>query len=89
VECVLGRKRDEQRLRGGRDLSPTSFTEALARLGLSQVEAARFFGLTTRIVRMYQRGDSPVPQPLSMLLRLMLAMKLTPAKVKEWLGDND
>ncbi len=68
-------------------MTPQAFTEALGRLSLSQVEAARFLGKGDRIIRRYQKGETPVPYETAMLLRLMLALKLTPEKVKEWIDE--
>lgn len=68
-------------------MSPTDFLAARERLGLSQVEVARFLGKGERIIRRYEHGQTPVPRETSMLLRLMLALKLTPEKVMEWINE--
>ena len=62
-------------------MSPTEFLAARERLGLSQVEVARFLGKGDRIIRRYEHGQTPVPRETAMLLRLMLKMHLTPAMV--------
>lgn len=68
-------------------MTPAAFLAARERLGLSQAEVARFLGKGERIIRRYEHGQTPVPHETSVLLRLMLAMKLTPEKVKEWIDE--
>lgn len=64
-----------------------SFRRALASLNLPLYKAAPFLGVSDATVRNWANGRARVPQSVSMLLRLMLALKLTPEKVMEWLED--
>lgn len=59
-------------------MTPTQFRNALDRLDLSQVGAARLFGYADgRAVRRYISGDRSIPAPVAILLRLMLAGKIS------------
>lgn len=51
-------------------------------LGLSQMELGRFVGVDGRTVRNWASGRRPVPEAVSKLLRLMLALKLSPSDVR-------
>lgn len=46
-------------------------------LGLSQLGAARLFGVGERTPRRWASEDATVPEPVAILLRLMLAGKIT------------
>jgi hypothetical protein len=59
-------------------MSPSEFRTALAALDLSQVEAARLFGRTPRCVQRWIAGDRAIPPEAVILVRLMLAGKITP-----------
>lgn len=59
-------------------MTPTQFRAAIDRLDLSQVGAARLFGYSDgRVVRRYISGERAVPEPVAILLRLMLSGKIT------------
>lgn len=59
-------------------MTANQFRAALDRLDLSQVGAARLFGYADgRAVRRYVSGERTVPEPVAILLRLMLAGKIT------------
>jgi hypothetical protein len=53
------------------------FQAAIDRLGLSQVGAARLVGADPRTARRWALGERSVPEPVAILLRLMLAGKIT------------
>jgi hypothetical protein len=57
---------------------------AIAKLGMSQRRAARFFeaGRTTG----FRWAEEGPPAAVSMLLRLMIVLRITPAWVDYWLG---
>lgn len=58
-------------------MTPTQFRTAIDRLDLSQVGAARLFGYSDgRVVRRYISGERAVPEPVAILLRLLLAGKI-------------
>jgi DNA-binding transcriptional regulator YiaG len=53
------------------------FRNALDRLGLSQLGAARLFDANDRTVRRWAIGERSVPVGVAMMLRLLLAGKIT------------
>ncbi len=53
-------------------MTPRQLTEALRRLGLSQVAAARLLGVSARTVRYWIAGTYPIPEAVSLLLRTWL-----------------
>jgi DNA-binding transcriptional regulator YiaG len=55
-----------------RDMSPAEFTGCMQRLGLMQIDAAAFLGVTTRSIRRYARGQAAIPVPTVLLLRLLM-----------------
>lgn len=65
-----------------------SFRRALASLNLPLYKAAPFLGVSDATVRNWANGRARVPQSVSMLLWLMLALKLDVAKVEEWLEER-
>ena len=58
-------------------MTPTQFRAALERLRLSQLGAARLFGADGRTARRWALGERSVPGPVAIILRLMLAGKIT------------
>ena len=52
-------------------MTPLAFRQTLARLRISQQEAARRLGLNDRTVRRYASGDSLIPQPIVLALRAL------------------
>lgn len=58
-------------------MTARQFQVAIDRLGLSQVGAARLFGSDPRTARRWALGERSVPEPIAILLRLMLAGKVT------------
>lgn len=63
-------------------MTPDQLRATLHHLGLTIRGAASFLGVRERIVYRWLSGEHPVPEAVSKLLRLMVAMKLTPAKVE-------
>jgi len=53
-------------------MSPTEFRAAIARLGLSQIRAALFFGYAARQGPRWALGERPVPPAVALALRLLL-----------------
>lgn len=72
------------------DLQMTAeeYEAALAKWGLRHKRAAEFFGYDDITSMRYAAGKRRVPAPLAKLIRLMLALKLDPPKVDEWLEDD-
>lgn len=58
-------------------MTQQQYRAALKKLGLSQLGAARLFRMGDRTSRRYALGEAEVPEPLSMLLQLMLAGKIS------------
>jgi DNA-binding transcriptional regulator YiaG len=56
-------------------MSAADLRAALARLGLSQSEAARRFGVNARTVRRWIVGDRPIPGPVIELIRTWMAQR--------------
>lgn len=65
-----------------------SFREALKSLNLPLYKAAEFLGVSDATVRNWANDRARIPQHVAMLLRLMIALKLTPEKVNEWLEER-
>ena len=69
----------------------TELRAVLTTLGLTQVSAASFLGVSSRLVRMWCASDvvddvgkakgHEIPQGYAMLLRLMVTRKISPATV--------
>jgi hypothetical protein len=55
---------------------------AIAKLGLTQVEAGEFLGRSGRQGQRWASGEVPVPESVAKLLRLMLKLNLQPKDVK-------
>ncbi len=58
-------------------MTAKQFQAAIDRLGLSQVGAARLVGADPRTARRWALGERSVPGPVAIILRLMLAGKIT------------
>lgn len=58
-------------------MTAKQFQAAIDRLGLSQVGAARLFGSDPRTARRWALGERSIPESVTILLRLMLAGKIT------------
>lgn len=57
-------------------MTANQFRTALNRLELSQLGAARLFGADGRTARRWALGERSIPEPVAILLRLMLAGKI-------------
>lgn len=64
-------------------MTAKQFSSALDRLGLSQLGAARLFNANGRTARRWALGERSVPEPVAILLRLMLAGKITADDIEE------
>jgi DNA-binding transcriptional regulator YiaG len=58
-------------------MTPKQFQAAIDRLGLSQVGAARLVGADPRTARKWAAGNNKVPECVAILLRLLIAGKIT------------
>lgn len=63
-------------------MTAKQFQAALDRLGLSQVGAARLLGSDPRTARRWALGERSVPEPVAIILRLMLSGKITADDIK-------
>lgn len=54
-------------------MTPTQYQFSLKRLGLTQVGAARLFGVDPRTSRRWVAGDLVIPPAVALALRLMVA----------------
>lgn len=69
-------------------MTAKQFQSAINRLGLSQVGAARLFGSDPRTARRWALGERSIPEPIAILLRLMLAGKITATDIEAAQGDR-
>lgn len=67
-------------------MTSDQYRDAIKTLGLSQGAAGAFLGVNAVSSRRWATGKAPIPESVSILLRLMLALKLTPEKAQEWLA---
>lgn len=58
-------------------MTAAQFKAALARLDLTQVGAARLLGADGRTARRWASGERTIPKPVVIMLRLLLAKKIT------------
>lgn len=64
-------------------MTPNQFRSALSRLDLSQVRAAKLLGADERTARRWAAGDRGIPPTAEILLRLMLAGKVTADDIEQ------
>lgn len=69
-------------------MTADEYRDALGRWHMKHKAAAAFFGFTVITSQRYATGERKVPQPLAMLIALMLALKLTPDRARDWLEAN-
>lgn len=62
-------------------MTKNQYRAAIKRLGLSQVRAAAFLGVSPRTSQGYALGEYPVPEAVAKLLRLMVRLGLSPDEV--------
>lgn len=63
-------------------MTANQYRVALSRLDLSQVGAARLVGADPRTGRRWALDERPVPECVAILLRLLLAKKITIADIE-------
>jgi len=64
-------------------MTPKRYSETIEKLGLTQVAAGHFLGISDRQSRRYIAGDREIPRDIELLLDLMVRLKLTAADVPE------
>lgn len=62
-------------------MTANQYRAALSRLGLTQTGAAELVGADPRTSRRWALGERAVPDSVAILLRLMLAGKITAADI--------
>lgn len=62
-------------------MTAAQYKTALARLGMTQGDAARFFNVTLKTSNVYANGGK-IPEAVAKLLRLMVKLELKPNEVK-------
>jgi hypothetical protein len=67
-------------------MTPTQFRDALSRLGLTQIGAARLFGIAPKTVRNW--ASKGCQGTIVILLRLMLAGRVSGAAVECAVADT-
>lgn len=61
-------------------MTPDEYREAIARLDLSQVAAARLLGVDARTSRRWATGERDVPGPAGRFLNYLIATRKTGAQ---------
>jgi DNA-binding transcriptional regulator YiaG len=74
--CGSGRGMDRPS-RGWATVTGKEFKRTLERLKVSQLGAGRLFGVDGRTVRAWVAGDARIPEAVAILVRLLLAGKIT------------
>lgn len=67
-------------------MTANQFRAAIGRLDLSQVGAAKLVGADPRTARRWALGERSIPECVAILLRLLLAGKITVADVEAVAG---
>jgi transcriptional regulator with XRE-family HTH domain len=67
-------------------MSGKEYRATIEALGLTQVAAGEFLGVTERTSRRWVRGDDVIPRSVAVLLRLMCARKITAKAAAEAAG---
>jgi len=69
------------------EMSPDQYKRAIKKLGLSQVRAARFFGVSDRHGQRMATGHVEIPPSVAHLLKLMLKYEVTPGELDRRFAD--
>jgi hypothetical protein len=64
------------------EMTPKQLRTALDQLNLSQVGLGRLLGVTGRSVRGWISGGQRIPEPVAILIRLLLDGKITTADIE-------
>jgi hypothetical protein len=62
-------------------MTKNQYRKAIEAVGLSQVKASSFFKVARKTSPRWARGEAPIPEPVAMLLRVMIHHELTPEEV--------
>ena len=66
-----------------KEMSKNEYRRAIDAIGLSQMKAATFLGLSPRTSQSYALGETKVTKSVALLLRTMVQLKLEPADVEK------
>lgn len=69
-------------------MTAKQYSDAIERLGLTQVGAARFLGVDERTSRRWIAGERPIPEPVAKFLRYLIAAKVAPDEVEKLLSRS-
>jgi len=69
-------------------MTPARYRKLITALGLSQLGAGRFLGLSDAQAARMASGLSPISPPIAMLLELIVAQAMTPEAVLKLIGVN-
>ncbi len=64
-------------------MTKTAYRRAIELLGLSQVKASAFFGVSRKQSPRWARGEATIPGAVVKLLRLMIHYKVSPEEVNK------
>jgi DNA-binding transcriptional regulator YiaG len=70
-------------------MTPNQYRKAIEQLGLSQVRAARLLGVDPRTSRRWALEERSIPKHAAILLRLLLAGKITMADIEAARQDSE
>ena len=59
------------------------YRDLLDQLGMTQLTAAKLFGVNPRTGRHWALGETPVPKAVGCVLRLMVRFELTPEDIED------
>lgn len=69
-------------------MGPTEYRETIARLGLSQVQAASFLGVDERTSRRWASGDREIPLSAARFLSFLDLANIKPKRVLRVLEEG-
>lgn len=69
-------------------MTPFDYQSAIARLGLTQVGAGRFFGYNDRTVRRWAEGEQPIPRIIEIVIWLMLKFNVKHGDIPPQVDDE-
>lgn len=63
-------------------MNHNEYRAVIAQLGLSQLRAAAWLGLSPRQGQRYASGEAEIPEPVAKLLRLLIRLEMPPDDVQ-------
>jgi len=71
-----------------RTMTPEEYAWIITRLGVDQAKLGRYLGVSERTSRRYVRGEARIPPAEVLLLRALVAYKVTPL-VPKWRKEQN